>query len=173
MTMKVGNDPDEANFRTIPLKSLLYISLILSILGIKSAPIAAGGLTNLPARPSDFNHDKAIRYVRNFDFESLRLAITDLIETFGQKYPKGQEYLEHLDSLKNSSKIALSSFNQDDDSTTTNLLKLAGELEKLKYDALLSNPLLAFDKLLLLKRKRGQLGLPVNHKCNSGIEQTG
>ena len=38
---------------------------------------------------------------------------------------------------------------------------------------MLSNPLIDFNRLLLLKRKRGQLGLPVNHKCNSGIKRTG
>ncbi|MBN2316552.1 MAG: SUMF1/EgtB/PvdO family nonheme iron enzyme [Sedimentisphaerales bacterium] len=53
------------------------------------------------------------------------------------------------------------------------VLKLADELNELRNEALLSNPLLDFEQLLLLKRKLGQLGLPVNHKCNSGIERTG
>jgi len=51
--------------------------------------------------------------------------------------------------------------------------QLAGEFWKLRREALLDNPLLGFGQLLLLKRRRGQLGLPVNHKCNTGIEQTG
>ncbi len=49
----------------------------------------------------------------------------------------------------------------------------AGKLQALQSEALLGNPLLDFGKLLVLKRKRGQLGLPVNHKCNAGIERTG
>jgi hypothetical protein len=42
-------------------------------------------------RPRPF-HDKLIR--NNFD--SLRLAIQDLTITFGNKYPKGDEYLKRL-----------------------------------------------------------------------------
>ncbi len=117
--------------------------------------------------------DTAAAYVGNFDFESLELAIGDLTDTFGGEYPKGRQYIEHLDKLKQLSRAVLVSSNKGDDLTKANLLKLAGDLEKLKCEALLSNPLLDFDKLLLLKRKRGQLGLPVNHKCNSGIKQTG
>ncbi|MHC4748630.1 MAG: SUMF1/EgtB/PvdO family nonheme iron enzyme [Planctomycetota bacterium] len=163
----------EANYRNSHLKRLLYSSLILFVFsGANLVPVDARGLNNVSARSSGFSNGEAIRYVRSFDFESLRLAITDLIETFGQRYPKGQEYLEHLDSLQKLSRVSLNSFNQDD-STETNLLKIAGDLEKLQNDALLSNPLLDFEKLLLLKRKRGQLGLPVNHKCNSGIDRTG
>jgi formylglycine-generating enzyme required for sulfatase activity len=148
-------------------------NLISLVLGTILVPGLASGLANVSVRPSDLNRDRAIRYLRNFNFESVHLAITDLSETFGQKYPDGQEYSEHLGSLRTLSRIALSSLEQDDDSTKANLLKLAGELEKLRCDALLSNPLLDFEKLLLLKRKRGQLGLPVNHKCNSGIDRTG
>jgi hypothetical protein len=169
MTMELR----KANFRNSLVKSLLFGNLILFVLGTTLVPELAWGQTNVSARSADLNRDKAIRYVRSFDFESLHLAITNLSETFGQKYPDGQEYSERLGSLKKLSRIALSSFEQDDDSTKANLLKLAGELEKLPCDALLSNPLLDFEKLLLLKRKRGQLGLPVNHKCNSGIDRTG
>ncbi len=72
--------------------------------------------------------------------ESLRLAINDLIATFGNRYPKGKEYLARLDRLK-----------EDD---------IEG-LEKLGREALLANPLLDFEKLLVVKR-RGDLGLPQN-----------
>jgi formylglycine-generating enzyme required for sulfatase activity len=133
----------------------------------------AGRITDVSAQPSDRGLHEAIRRVRSFNFEALGLAITDLINTFGQRYPKGQEYLERLNSLKESSKVVLSSFNRDNNSAKAAAMKLTKELNKLRYDALLSNPLLDFNKLLLLKRKRGQLGLPVNHKCNSGISPTG
>ena len=163
----------KANFRNNLLRSLLCSNLILLILGITSIPGFAGEPTKVPARRPNLNKDKAIQYMRSFDFESLRLAITDMIETFGQEYPKGGQYLEHLDSLRKLSKTAIDSFGRNNNSPKVNLLTLADELEKLRYDSLLSNPLLDFDKLLLLKRKRGQLGLPVNHKCNTGIERTG
>jgi len=75
--------------------------------------------------------------------ESLRLATNDLIATFGNRYPKGKEYLARLGDI------------DDDDE----------ELEKLRREALLANPLLDFDKLLLIKR-RGNLGLPQNWQGN-------
>ena len=92
-------------------------------------------------------------------FESLRLALVDLSETFGASYSRGQEFLEQLDALEKASRAG--------DKT------VAAKLVELRNNALLANPLLEFEELVLLKRRRGQLGLPVNHKCNSGIEQTG
>ncbi|MHC4172954.1 MAG: SUMF1/EgtB/PvdO family nonheme iron enzyme [Planctomycetota bacterium] len=173
------------NFRSKCLKGFLYSNLVLFVLGTTLPSNAgfdhtrrwratfAGRITDVSAQPSDRGLHEAIRRVRSFNFEALGLAITDLINTFGQRYPKGQEYLERLNSLKESSKVVLSSFNRDNNSAKAAAMKLTKELNKLRYDALLSNPLLDFNKLLLLKRKRGQLGLPVNHKCNSGISPTG
>lgn len=169
ITVKVRS----TNFGSKCLKGFLYSNLILFALGMNSARTFASQTANISARPSRLSYDKAITRVRGFDFESLRLAITDLLDTFGQRYPKGPEYLERLNSLKESSEAVLSSFNRDNDSAKAAVLKLAADLNRLRYDALLSNPLLDFDRLLLLKRKRGQLGLPVNHKCNSGISPTG
>jgi formylglycine-generating enzyme required for sulfatase activity len=117
--------------------------------------------------------DTTIEYVRDFNFESLRLAVRDITDTFGEQYPKGGQYLERLDKLKKLSRVAIVSFNRGDDLAKANLLKLADDLNNLQREVLLSNPLLDFDNLLLLKRKHGQLGLPVNHKCNSGIKRTG
>jgi formylglycine-generating enzyme required for sulfatase activity len=95
----------------------------------------------------------------NTEFESLRLAITDLSRTFGVRYQRGSQYLTRLGELQAARRLG--------DPASEN------KLHQLKGQALLDNPLLDFDKLLLLKRKRGQLGLPVNHKCNSGISRTG
>ena len=153
-------------------KGLVYLSFILLTSGMLCNS-ALAGKNNTFEGSTEPNPRNAIQYVRSFNFESLRLAITDLIATYGEKYPKGREYLEHLDNLKKSSKAGVSSFERGDASAEAKLLKIAGELKKLQYDALLSNPLLDFERLLLLKRKREQLGLPVNHKCNSGISRGG
>jgi len=79
--------------------------------------------------------------------DSLRLAIRDLIATFGNRYPKGKQHLTRLDAL--------------DPSDTEALQKLAQE-------ALFANPLLDFDRLLLIKR-RGNLGLPQNWQGNCAM----
>jgi len=136
-------------------------------------PLSPAGITAVSARASEFRYNEATRRVRSFNFESLRLAIADLSETFGERYPEGREYLQRLARLKSLSKAAISSLDRGDNSAKAGLLKIADDLARLRYEALLSNPLLDFEELLVLKRKRGQLGLPVNHKCNSGIEQVG
>ncbi|MFQ6035166.1 MAG: SUMF1/EgtB/PvdO family nonheme iron enzyme [Sedimentisphaerales bacterium] len=163
----------KTNIRNKFTKSFLRSCLILFVIGANLIPAFAGRISNVSAKSSDLSRNEAIRCVRSFDFESLRLAVIDLIDTFSQRYPKGQEYLQHLKSLEQLCQTALNSFDKGDDSAKAELFRLAGELKALQYEALLSNPLLNFDGLLLLKRKRGQLGLPVNHKCNSGIARIG
>ncbi|MFV1994332.1 MAG: SUMF1/EgtB/PvdO family nonheme iron enzyme [Verrucomicrobiales bacterium] len=89
---------------------------------------------------------------------SLRLGIEDLVAEFGSDYPGGPRYLERLEAL-----------------TRSDLPQAARKkrFTALHREALLANPLLVGNRLLLLKRKRGQHGLPVNHMGNSGIDQTG
>ncbi|TWT80299.1 Formylglycine-generating sulfatase enzyme [Planctomycetes bacterium CA13] len=69
------------------------------------------------------------------DRESLRLAIEDLINQFGDKYAKGQEFLKRLEGIDN----------EDSD-----------EFATLKKEALLANPLLDFDHLLMVRSKKGK-----------------
>jgi len=128
---------------------------------------------SIPALQKTEVPSSVLSHPSSADFESLRLAITDLIDTFGSRYLEGQQYLPHLKILEQSSKAALDRFDKGDDSANAELARLADELKNLQYEALLSNPLLDFDKLLLLKRKHGQLGLPTNHQCNTALERTG
>ena len=93
------------------------------------------------------------------EFAAVRLAIRDLMETFGEKYPRGPEYLAELARLEEASRAGD--------------VSAAQRLGDLRQRALLENPLLDFDRLILLKRKRGQLGLPTNHQCNSCLNQAG
>jgi len=107
-----------------------------------------------------------VKALRDFDVEAVRLAVKDLIASYGRKYSKskGSQYLAELDKLAAARTAALKS------------PRAAGELLKklrdLRSEALRGNPLLDFEKLIVLKRRRGQLGLPVNHKCNSGLKPT-
>ena len=101
------------------------------------------------------------------DAEALRLAITDLVETFGKEYPKGAEYRARLKAIEADKGLA----------RTERTKRLAA----LRQEALLANPLLEFGRLLLVKRKphkkaRGQgaeIGFPSNHECNSSLPRTG
>ncbi|NQT38869.1 MAG: NPCBM/NEW2 domain-containing protein, partial [Planctomycetes bacterium] len=65
------------------------------------------------------------------DPAALRRAITDLIETFGPRYPRGPEFLARLDAWERGD----------------------APLAQLRREALLANPLLDFDRLLLVRRR--------------------
>ena len=88
--------------------------------------------------------------------QSIRLAIEDLVKTFGAKYPKGSEYLKRLDRL--------------DPRLTAGDAGARGELDALAGEALLANPLLGFDKLIV--RRTADLGLPANWQSNSSLRKS-
>jgi hypothetical protein len=69
------------------------------------------------------------------DRQSLRLAIEDLMATYGRKYPGGEGFLARLAAI------------ESEDSP---------EFAQLKREALLANPVLDFDQLLLVRTKKGQ-----------------
>ncbi len=89
--------------------------------------------------------------------QSLRLAIEDHIKSFGAAYPKGDQYLERLGKLEAQ--------------LTANDNSAVEELESLAREALLTNPLLNFEKLMV--RKTMGLGLPANWQGNSSLSRKG
>ena len=76
---------------------------------------------------------------------ALRLAVEDLIAAFGVKYPNGREYLRRLQELERKGIADL----RTDAPVDANLDQ---QLRALAREALLANPLLDFDRLLVLKR---------------------
>ncbi len=111
-------------------------------------------------RPPQYDPQVTIRKRElSYRMESLRLAIEDLRATFGDAYPQGAEFLQRWEEL--SGQLA----DQSPD--------LEIRFRHLRRDAMLANPLLDFDKLLVLKRQRGQLGLPTNHQCNTALDRQG
>ena len=114
-------------------------------------------MLGLPGADSMFAQEYRERALAK-QLESLQLAVSDLIETFGDDYGDGKDYLHELERLS---------------ATDAAGGEISAEIANLRSRALLANPLLDFDKLIVLQRRRGQLGLPVNHKCNTGLERTG
>ena len=89
--------------------------------------------------------------------DAIRRAINDLIETFGNQYPRGAEYLAELDRL-DSKKVEPESY------------------EQLRRQALLfDNPYIDFDKVLFIRRhvKGSGLALPINWDSNSSLPRSG
>ncbi len=95
------------------------------------------------------------------ELANLRLAIEDLEQEFPDAYAGAGKHLARIDELEKRAKSGEGG------------PKLRDAIAGLRREALLADPLLDFEELLVLKRRRGQLGLPVNHKCNTGIERKG
>jgi hypothetical protein len=80
------------------------------------------------------------------DKEPLRLAIVDLATTHGEQYPKAKEFLDRLERVADEPALAT-----------------------LRREALLANPLLDFEGLLLIEREARVPGLPQNWQGNCSL----
>lgn len=78
----------------------------------------------------------------------LRLAIQDLSKTFPDKYSKGPEFLTRLAAFETEMPGIVEGVSKSDHAA----LKKAEEFKAFKREALLANPLLDFDRILLVKR---------------------
>jgi len=82
------------------------------------------------------------------------MAIEDLTATYGARYPKGKSFLARLDALAPQVKAG----------------RAAEQFAALRREALLANPLLNFDRLLLVRRRHaGRLGLMNNWQGNASL----
>ena len=106
---------------------------------------------------------------------TLELAIRDLAQTHGAGYPGGREFLDRVRALRQrlDDRVAAGKAEPAD---------LGAEVAALQQEALLANPLLQSNRLLLVKRRpvRGnegrpglEVGMPPNHQCNSSLVRTG
>lgn len=94
------------------------------------------------------------------EIQSVRAAIEDLMQTFGGRYSNGAEYLERLDAIEKAAR--------------GHERGAAEAFQTLRHEAFLANPLLGFDRLLLVKRKVGEdvardVGIPSNGSSNSEL----
>jgi len=93
---------------------------------------------------------------------ALRLAVRDMIRTFGSRYPQGPTYLKRLDELDKQSRTVLASRGgrgfvmtsswASEEGTPPADRTIEGKLAVLRREALLGHPELVFDKLLFVKR---------------------
>ncbi|MBI2299619.1 MAG: SUMF1/EgtB/PvdO family nonheme iron enzyme [Armatimonadetes bacterium] len=106
---------------------------------------------------------ESVQQARLLDPAAMRRAIDDLSAEFGDRYPHGEEYLARLAALE--PRLAAARAGAD--------VAAADALVAFQREALLSNPLLGFDRLLVVRRGVGQLGLPQNWQSNSSLPRTG
>ena len=101
----------------------------------------------------------AVARARETDFSPLRRAIEDLSKTYDTRYPHARRFLDRLAKLEAQRESA---------TDTETLLQLVEQYTALQQEALLANPLLDFEKLLLVRR-RGHLGMPQNWQGNCAL----
>lgn len=119
------------------------------------------------------------RQLQSVDFNSLQLAVEDLTRSFPGKYLKGQAYLKRIDKYrKQLPQIRKALRNRDRDA-----LRQVEQILAFRREALLTNPLIDFDRLLLVKRKPllrempsggwpdDTYGLPANWQSNSSLSR--
>ncbi len=94
----------------------------------------------LLAQHADSANPRSVRSEPKINPMALQLAIEDLIATYGKKYPKGAEYLRELADLEKT--LATDPANGT----------ARSRFRELAREAMLANPLLDFDKVLVLKR---------------------
>lgn len=100
-------------------------------------------------------------------WRALRMAVEDLIGSFPETYPNGAGYLAELDTLRAEHDALL------DAADPEGLARLGERFVALQREALLTNPLIDFDRLLLIRRRADRLGLPMNYQGNDDLPPTG
>lgn len=98
------------------------------------------------------------------DFEALRLAIDDLAESFGSDYPDANQFKTLLTALEK--KAAKITVKEEGD-------KITAEFAALQKKALLANPTIDFDEILLIRRDPNVKSFPENYNSNSVLKATG
>ena len=79
---------------------------------------------------------------------ALRRAVEDLTRTCGTRYPQGPEFLQRLSQVETAVAEARASVPPD----VARWYDAADQFDSLRAEALLANPLLDFDRLVLVKR---------------------
>ncbi|HEY3324524.1 MAG TPA: SUMF1/EgtB/PvdO family nonheme iron enzyme [Planctomycetota bacterium] len=108
---------------------------------------------------------------KDSSLKALRMAIEDLSQTNGDKYPKGAEYLQRLTEVEKAFADARGADGKF--ASLDKFLEASQRFEALRAEALLANPLLSFEKMLAVQRHPKQMGLPQNWQGNSSIGRNG
>jgi len=134
--------------------------------------------------------EDALARWKDADVQSLRLAVEDLIETYGSRYPGGAKHLRRVTELQKALAGARAAAGKP--GNPERFFELVLQFEPLRAEALLSNPLLDFDRMLVVKRRDARAynpmprfpippltagpvhllnGLPLNYQGNGVLRQ--
>ena len=139
----------------------------LELLAKTAPPAADRRWLDLFEKVCRFRH--RLTELRQLNLTALRLAIEDLSKN-GQ-YPRGPELLQQLTGLETHLTEIEMGLARNDQNVKQQIPGVIEQFRALQRDALLSNPLLNFDKLLLVRRKANNLGLPQNWQGNCALSR--
>ena len=139
---------------------------------IRSSVVFAGSLSLCFAAHAARAADPA-QELRRADVQALQRAVEDLVATFGDRYPHGREFLKQAADCEKKVAEAEAALRKGGPDVGREASALAAKIETLRREALLANPLLDFDKLLLVRRREGQMGLPQNWQGNCSLPSHG
>ena len=117
--------------------------------------------------------DEVLAKIRELPIEPLRRAVRDLAATGGSRYPNGAEYLARLEAVEQKHQALVADDGADSLEAVVRVEKLHEEFATLQQEALLANPLLDFDRVLLVRRSSRNLGLPANWQGNCSLPRNG
>jgi len=112
---------------------------------------------------------KGMADLQRVNFQALRLAIGDLAKSYPDQYTKAPEFLARVDACeKQVPEIQQALVRGSDDAR-----KPVDAILALQREALLANPPMDIDRLLLVKRREDNLGLPQNWQGNCAMSSRG
>ncbi|MEW6360105.1 MAG: hypothetical protein AB1696_27465 [Planctomycetota bacterium] len=122
---------------------------------------AEGAIARAKARDQERREEeqRTTRDAMKNGLPPLRLAVLDLVETFGERYPRGQEFLARLSNIEK----------RTDHATLASVDNLFQEWEVLKRDAMTANPLVSGQPIIFVVREQY---LPDHHNTET-LFQTG
>lgn len=160
---------------------LFFQSFLLCILINSWKPAFSNSTSSYPVQ----NATQALQEVQAFRFEPVYRAIDDMTRRFGEEYPNGKRLKQRLTGMQQKKESLVDSYKNSPEKITTRLIQYANDLAALKREALLANPLLNIDGIMVVKRRNRvkgmiypttishQLGIPSNHECNSSLPKDG
>ena len=110
---------------------------------------------------------KAAAAIKTINFAALRMSIQELTDRYPDSYRNGPAHLKRLDQLEKQAPDFEKAISQKNDLAAVEYLQACQDLQRKAL--VLENPLVDFDRLLLIKREATNLGLPANWQANSSM----
>lgn len=132
------------------LHSRLQIHAFILAFSLLPAGQLTGSQKDRPPEPlPEGPFGKALNDLETVNTKALRRAVHDLAKSFPGEYTKGSEYLATIDRMEADLPKTRSALLR----RKATALKTTADMVAFQREVLLANPLLDFDKLLLIKRK--------------------